>query len=209
MEQLRDRFAQTNRLLHTQSTQLQVRDSEATALAERLRKQLTETKRLLRLLDDTEQAAQALRKSRRWALGNPFAWLLASLSGRKLRGFGHLDKVVAKYHAWRSSRPELADLDDEIAKLRSGPKPFSPSPETNALPVTEKQAQPRPTAIEHPIKFPTPDQVEVSIIIPVFNQVDFTLACLSSVQEHTEGVNYEVIVVDDCSTDGTEDSCDR
>ena len=122
LEQLRDRFAQTNQFLHTQSIQLQTRDSDAIALAERLRKQLTEIKRLLRLLDDTEQAAKTLRKSRRWALGNPFAWLLASLSGRKLRGFGHLDKVIEKYHIWRSSRPELANLDDEIAKLRSGPR---------------------------------------------------------------------------------------
>ena len=204
LEQLRDRFAQTNQLLHTQSIQLQARDSDAIALAERLRKQLTETKRLLRLLDDTEQAAKTLRKSRRWALGNPFAWILASLSGRKLRGFGHLDKVVAKYHVWRSSRPELADLDSEIAKLRGGQTPFSPSPETNGFPVAEKQARPRPVIIERPITFPTPDRVEVSIIIPVFNQVDFTLACLDSVQQHTAEVSYEVIVVDDCSTDDTQ-----
>ena len=139
LEQLRDRFAQTNQLLHTQSIQFQARDSEASALAERLRKQLTETKRLLRLLDDTEHAAKTLRKSRRWALGNPFAWILASLSGRKLRGFGHLDKVVAKYHVWRSSRPELADLDNEIAKLRGGQTRFSPSPETNGSPLPKNR----------------------------------------------------------------------
>ncbi len=72
------------------------------------------------------------------------------------------------------------------------------------LPSAEKQARPQPARIEHPIAFPTPDRVEVSIIIPVFNQVDFTLACLDSVQQHTAELSYEVIVVDDCSTDDTQ-----
>jgi O-antigen biosynthesis protein len=42
----------------------------------------------------------------------------------------------------------------------------------------------------------------VSIIIPVFNQLVYTLNCLTSISENNTG-DYEVIVVDDCSTDGT------
>jgi GT2 family glycosyltransferase len=43
---------------------------------------------------------------------------------------------------------------------------------------------------------------EVSIIIPVFNNWNFTFACLKSLASQTHG-NYEVIVVDDSSTDIT------
>jgi len=42
----------------------------------------------------------------------------------------------------------------------------------------------------------------VSIIIPVYNQLIYTLNCLKSIIENTEG-DYEVIVVDDCSIDNS------
>jgi len=41
-----------------------------------------------------------------------------------------------------------------------------------------------------------------SIVIPVFNQVDYTRRCLTSLEEHTD-LPSEVIVVDNGSTDGT------
>jgi O-antigen biosynthesis protein len=51
--------------------------------------------------------------------------------------------------------------------------------------------------------FPLPtSKPEVSIIIPVFNKLVYTLNCLKSISENTSG-DYEVIVVDDCSTDNT------
>jgi O-antigen biosynthesis protein len=52
-------------------------------------------------------------------------------------------------------------------------------------------------------------RVEVSIVIPVFNQFHFTQACLASLQEHQGTETFEVIVVDDCSTDGTSESIPR
>lgn len=41
----------------------------------------------------------------------------------------------------------------------------------------------------------------VSIVIPVYNQLDFTRRCLESLQKYTPGV--ETIIVDNASTDGT------
>jgi GT2 family glycosyltransferase len=52
-------------------------------------------------------------------------------------------------------------------------------------------------------------RVEVSIVIPVFNEFHFTQACLASLQEHQGTETFEVIVVDDCSTDGTSESIPR
>ena len=43
----------------------------------------------------------------------------------------------------------------------------------------------------------------VSIIIPCYNQVAYTYACLRSILEHTKDVSYEVIIADDVSTDAT------
>ena len=60
-----------------------------------------------------------------------------------------------------------------------------------------------------PIEFPVHEQVEISIIIPVFNQFRFTQACLASLQEHQGKERFEVIVVDDCSTDGTAETVPR
>lgn len=51
------------------------------------------------------------------------------------------------------------------------------------------------------------DQVErkrVSIIIPLYNQVDYTIQCLESLIQNTpDELNYEVILVDNASSDGT------
>ncbi len=43
----------------------------------------------------------------------------------------------------------------------------------------------------------------VSIVIPVYNQIDYTYVCLASILEHTKDVPYEVIIADDVSTDAT------
>lgn len=56
-----------------------------------------------------------------------------------------------------------------------------------------------------PQKFelPAEDKPLVSIIIPVYNQYNYTMLCLWSILNNTFGVTYEVIIADDCSTDET------
>jgi GT2 family glycosyltransferase/SAM-dependent methyltransferase len=53
--------------------------------------------------------------------------------------------------------------------------------------------------------FPSGNDSLVSIVIPVFNNLKFTLECLKSVMMYSYGMQYEVIVVDDASTDKTEE----
>ena len=43
----------------------------------------------------------------------------------------------------------------------------------------------------------------VSIIIPVYNQFDFTYKCLKSILENTPDIHYEIIIADDVSSDET------
>src|SRR5690606_26835225 len=53
------------------------------------------------------------------------------------------------------------------------------------------------------ISFPETSSPEVSIIIPVYNQISFTLNCLYSIYQPDDDIAKEIIVVDDASTDET------
>ncbi len=54
------------------------------------------------------------------------------------------------------------------------------------------------------LSFDLPDSPEVSIVIPVYNQFDYTYNCLRAIKKHSGDVSYEIIIADDCSTDATE-----
>ena len=53
------------------------------------------------------------------------------------------------------------------------------------------------------IDLPTSENPYVSIIIPIYGQIDYTLRCLSSIAENAPQVPFEVIIVDDCSPDNS------
>lgn len=53
----------------------------------------------------------------------------------------------------------------------------------------------------HALTFQAFSQPVVSIIIPFYNQPLFTFSCLKSILEHTPGVSYEIILMDDMSDD--------
>jgi len=188
------RFVQTNRLLHERSIELAKSESHALELNATLRRQLQSVKRLSRFLDDVDDAALRLRDSRRWKLANPIAALKAKLGGRSLAGYGHLEKIVSAYSKWRSAHPDIAEIDDAIQR--------SASPAA-ILAKTRKFGNRSESAPIKPIEFRVHEEVEVSIIIPVFNQFSFTQACLASIQEHQGDERFEVIVIDDGSTDAT------
>jgi GT2 family glycosyltransferase/glycosyltransferase involved in cell wall biosynthesis len=116
-----------------------------------------------------------------------------------LLGYGHLEKVVSAYQKWRTTHPEVDAIDDEIQALISGA----------VLASAERAAPMEPPVPTRPIEFPVHEQVEISIIIPVFDQFRFTQACLASLQEHQGTERFEVIIVDDCSTDVTAEAVPR
>ena len=57
--------------------------------------------------------------------------------------------------------------------------------------------------VDEVLEFPMVKKPKVSIIIPVYNQFDYTYNCLKSILEHTEGIEYEIIIADDVSSDET------
>ena len=48
--------------------------------------------------------------------------------------------------------------------------------------------------------------MDISIIIVSYNTKDFLLKCINSIYENVKGVSFEVIVVDNASSDGTKES---
>ena len=57
-----------------------------------------------------------------------------------------------------------------------------------------------------PLEVPRCDDPLVSIIIPVHNQFILTYCCIRSIIETSIGIDYEIIIGDDCSTDKTVDA---
>ena len=206
------RILELNGLLHQRSVNLAEDERYIVELTDRLRKQLQSTRRLSRLLEDTEDAAHKLRTSRRWKLANPGATLKTKLShGKAPPGYGHLEKIVAAYSKWRTEHPELAKIDDEIkaALVPKIPRISQPEPEKSVETTAGREAAvvaPHTPIASIPLAslgFLRHEEVDVSIIIPVFNQFEYTHACLASLQSADERARFEVIAVDDCSTDAT------
>lgn len=53
------------------------------------------------------------------------------------------------------------------------------------------------------IEFTKEENPKVSIIIPVYNQINYTYKCLQSIKKYTKDIPYEIIIADDVSTDET------
>ena len=81
-----------------------------------------------------------------------------------------------------------------------------------ALPVTEQAVTEQamaamPEHIANPVDFaksieiPVSQNPLVSVIIPVYGQIDYTLRCLASIVANLPRAKFEVIIVDDCSPD--------
>ena len=197
-DRLRERFLETNRRLRDETSKTHGLETREQLLREELRNHLQKTRRLLKYLDEFAAASERLRHSRRWKLSNPLAWIRAFFSDKSQAGFGHLDKVENKFAQWKVDHPETKNLEDRIQAL--APRLADKSSDHRGDEPTLDMTPPFPL---ESLRFAVHEQPKVSIIIPVFNQFEFTHACLSSLQRHEDGTATEVIVVDDRSTDAT------
>ncbi|MBT7371267.1 MAG: glycosyltransferase, partial [Gammaproteobacteria bacterium] len=55
------------------------------------------------------------------------------------------------------------------------------------------------------LRFPVYENPRVSVVIPVYNQIDYTLKCLESISHNLPDTSFEIVIADDCSTDPTGD----
>ena len=142
-----------------------------------------------------------------WRLTRPLrtVWDFAAGLGpflREMRGFSRRARYTI---AARGGSALLSDIRSElVTRFRRGtlaaPPPPQPAAEgAAAVPFAAR----RDPADLHPLHFVVAPAPRASIVIPVFNEFARTYACLASILERTGSASYEVIVVDDASTDET------
>ncbi len=98
---------------------------------------------------------------------------------------------------------EWAERDDVAVMIAA--QVASPLAEEPSLPEMVLVPPDEMAAAMAALEVPTVAAPVVSIIIPVFNQVRYTVECLLSIVRSTDAaaIPYEIIIADDCSTDAT------
>ena len=121
---------------------------------------------------------------------------LAAIQGLRAQA-AHLDRALALVETmWRS---RLWRLYLRLGRLvRWMPRPTRP-----VKPPVLHSVSTAARAVD--VAFPEARAPEVSIVIPVYNQIAFTVQCLASILAAETDVAYEVVVIDDASTDETQE----
>lgn len=121
---------------------------------------------------------------------------------RELRGFPRRARYTV---AQRGMAALFADVRSELrARLRRGTLAARPPAQPAALAAAALPFAARGDAAERgPLRLILAARPRASIIIPAVNAFARTYTCLASILERTGGIPYEVIVVDDASTDET------
>ncbi len=147
-------------------------------------------------LDRTQAELSAILSSRSWRITRPLRVLNRLLINGRARGLYHpmrWPRLAGVFlHHWR-----LRGLRQALFLLQAPPL------ESSAPASIETVEPPRPEDRIQPVNFTPQEKPQVSIIIPVHNQLHFTAACLHSLGAVATAVTYEVIVVDDASEDHT------
>jgi GT2 family glycosyltransferase/glycosyltransferase involved in cell wall biosynthesis len=137
-------------------------------------------------------------------------WVLASRSWRATRPFrvtGRAFSNLGRAGAWNPLRWPLLlsqavrtvrtrGLRGALLRLQLQQQHLAPGP----LDTVTLEAVGDPGA---PLQLPHPANPDVSIVIPVYNKWAYTAACLRSLLEASGSASFEVIVVDDQSSDET------
>ena len=97
-----------------------------------------------------------------------------------LRTFYLLTGIINEYDSMLLAKKDIERIELEINKVKNFDK----------------------------ISVPTFNLPLVSIVIPVFNQFEYTYGCVKSIIENSGDIPYEVIIADDCSTDRTKNITD-
>lgn len=213
-----DHLAQTR--AHLRSTQLEL-DQTNQAL-DQTRQALDQTRQELdqsrQALDQTRQKLhrsdhelarsqeelQQIFASRSWRWTRPLRFVNRVIDhGRQRRAWHplrwpHLTRRLVHSLRFHGLRGTL--------HLAQGTPP--PAPERPVLPVVHPPVE--QTEIEQAaVALPEADAPLASIVVPVYNKVAYTAACLESLRSTAGDTPFEVIVVDDCSSDETPGYLDR
>ena len=122
--------------------------------------------------------------------------------GQALVKQGQIDQAIAIYQLGLEIQPKNLELLNRLREIKPDLNLTLPQADSNLKTQTNRNLD---LEIDnYSLKIPAHPQPVVSIIIPVYNQLQYTLQCLRSIVEQTQAnLAFEVIVVNDCSTDNT------
>ncbi|MBN8886381.1 MAG: glycosyltransferase [Rudaea sp.] len=147
------------------------------------------------------EKVQEMLGSTSWRITGPLRFAMRKLRGARTRIGFQLKRVRSAAARTRGSLARrglfgtFRRIGEEFARKRGAPVP---APIIAVPPVPAKPDAPLET-----FAVPTSAQAKVSIVIPVYNKIEYTVACLRSLGEHAGATPFEVIVVDDGSSDAT------
>lgn len=123
--------------------------------------------------------------------------LLSKLVFRTMKNpkemFGSLNKQNFKKLRYYLKVEDSSKIENRIDNFLER-KTKSAPPEIKLIPLQAEKDK---------LIFSVCESPDVSIIIPVYNQWEYTYSCLSSILCNTSDINYEVIIADDMSSDET------
>ena len=155
------------------------------------------------------QAIDQILSSTSWRITLPLreakGWLLTKKhqAQRYIRGGVRFAKrlyqaLPLSYQTKAAHRNALAKYFPKLLLVSGSLSPTFP---VLVLPVMKQIDNPLDFA--KTIEIPASQNPLVSVIIPVYGQIDYTLRCLASIAENSPQAAFEVIVVDDCSPDNS------
>jgi len=168
-------------------------ESRTRAALEQLRREFDERSDWALALD---AQLEAMRASTSWRATRPLRYAkrkLLVLRTRLRYSLGRLRAIVHRTRGSLASRGLAGTVRRAVAEFRT------------SAPLTAPLSVAAPTQAFTPFAVPTSAGPQVSIVIPVYNKIEYTVACLRSIAEHADATALEVIVVDDASSDATEE----
>ena len=230
-------LAASNRVLEHRAISLQAEVEKRTAWAEaRERERKKEVERRIRWVSDLEgrlnetesklnetesklEHEQAVHRQTNLKLENlesVHEWVLSTVSWRFTRPFrvlGRMLRTLQHARAWNPLRwPLLLSQAVRTISTQGLGGALERSQASSAQPYrTETIDSETIESIGDPVPpeaFPQVADPEVSVVIPVYNKWAYTAACLRSLAESACRASFEVIVVDDQSSDETADRLD-
>ncbi|MBL8296845.1 MAG: glycosyltransferase [Rhodanobacteraceae bacterium] len=223
LDTLRTEQRRQSELLALQTRELDARAEWASELDRELRRSHLDlrtmrteieqrTEWLKRTQDDYSAIEQEFEERTRWALSlkaeldrayGSLSWRLTRplrFGMRKLRGLRariafNATRTLGLWQRMRGSlrrRGLAGTLQRALREFRRGAPPAA---------LIAVAGNP-PERFEE-IRLPASAEPLVSIVIPVYNKIAYTLACLNSLAAQAGTASFEVIVVDDCSSDDT------